>query len=156
VIHPRATTEFIYRYNSPMSLRCTCRSSSQQIQESRRFPSSWKHLEKQGMKGYDISDDEMAKSHSRYMIGGAQRVENERLFRFGMCCRFQLSIFVQRKQHFQAKSLTVNTEFPERPGALRKFLLGMQTKWNISLFHYRNHGAGESNLLLHPETPLFH
>ena len=41
-------------------------------------------LERQGMKGYDISDDELAKSHSRYMIGGAQRVENERLFRFGM------------------------------------------------------------------------
>jgi threonine dehydratase len=40
-------------------------------------------LEKQGMKGYDISDDELAKSHSRYMIGGAQKVENERLFRFG-------------------------------------------------------------------------
>lgn len=39
----------------------------------------------------------------------------------------------------------VNAEFPERPGALRKFLLGMQTKWNISLFHYRNHGAGEIN-----------
>ena len=42
-------------------------------------------LEKGGMKGYDISDDELAKSHSRYMIGGAHRVENERLFRFGMC-----------------------------------------------------------------------
>ena len=42
-------------------------------------------LEKQGMKAYDISDDELAKSHSRYMISGAQRVENERLFRFGMC-----------------------------------------------------------------------
>jgi threonine dehydratase len=41
-------------------------------------------FENQGMKGYDISDDELAKSHSRYMIGGAQRVENERLFRFGM------------------------------------------------------------------------
>jgi len=40
------------------------------------------------MKGYDISDDELAKSHSRYMIGGAQRVENERLFRFGMCSCF--------------------------------------------------------------------
>ena len=43
-------------------------------------------LEKQGMKGYDMSDDELVKSHSRYMIGGAQRVENERLFRFGVCC----------------------------------------------------------------------
>jgi len=47
-------------------------------------------LEKQGMKAHDISDDELAKSHSRYMIGGAQRVENERLFRFGMCFCFDL------------------------------------------------------------------
>jgi len=78
------------------------------------------------MKGYDISDDEMAKSHSRYMIGGAQRVENERLFRF---------------------------EFPERPGALRKFLLRMQTKWNISLFHYRNHGADIGKVLAGVQVP---
>ena len=41
----------------------------------------------------------------------------------------------------------MNAEFPERPGALRKFLSGTQTKWNISLFHYRNHGAGEKFLL---------
>jgi hypothetical protein len=40
-------------------------------------------LDKQGMKGFDISDDEMAKSHARYMIGGAKTVENERIFRFG-------------------------------------------------------------------------
>ena len=46
------------------------------------------------------------------------------------------------------KPLIVNIEFPERPGALRKFLLAIQTKWNISLFHYRNHGAGERNLVL--------
>ena len=46
-------------------------------------------LEEKGMKAYDISDDELAKSHSRYMIGGAERVENERLFRFGMCHYFQ-------------------------------------------------------------------
>ena len=48
------------------------------------------------MKGYDISDDEMAKSHGRYMIGGAQKVENERLFRFGMCCRFRKAFCPRR------------------------------------------------------------
>ncbi|KAF9792559.1 tryptophan synthase beta subunit-like PLP-dependent enzyme [Thelephora terrestris] len=117
-IHPRATTEFIYRYNLHdtaqvyLSFKLATNSREQEVSELLST------LEKQGMKGYDISDDELAKSHSRYMIGGAQRVANERLFRF---------------------------EFPERPGALRKFLLGMQTKWNISLFHYRNHGAGERN-----------
>ena len=64
------------------------------------------------MKGYDISDDELAKSHGRYMIGGAPRVEHERLFRFGMYCRFQLAFhlclgkdrpnyFLTRMQNFQ-------------------------------------------------------
>ena len=54
------------------------------------------------------------------------------------------------------RSLIMNTEFPERPGALRKFLLGMQTKWNISLFHYRNHGAGtHDSISVCSRTPLF-
>ena len=98
------------------------------------------------MVGYDISDDEMAKSHTRYMIGGAQRVENERLFRFGMYSGHQPAFrprWGKRRLLQSPGLLAVKTEFPERPGALRKFLLGMQTKWNISLFHYRNHGAGE-------------
>lgn len=59
-------------------------------------------LENQGMKGYDISDDELAKSHARYMIGGAQRVENERLFRFGVSYRFQPTF---RPRHGKHRSL---------------------------------------------------
>jgi len=88
VIYPRATTEFIYRYNSPdtaqvyLSFKLATNSREQEVSEL------LSKLEKGGMKGYDISDDELAKSHSRYMIGGAQRVENERLFRFGMCSCF--------------------------------------------------------------------
>jgi len=126
VICPRATTEFIYRYNSPdiaqvyLSFKLATVAREQEVSEVLAT------LEKQGMKGYDISDDEMAKSHSRYMIAGAHKVENERLFRF---------------------------EFPERPGALRKFLLGMQTKWNISLFHYRNHGADIGKVLAGIQVP---
>jgi len=125
-IHPRATTEFIYRYSSPdiaqvyLSFKLATNSREQEVSELLST------LESQGMKGYDLSDDEMAKSHSRYMIGGAQRVKNERLFRF---------------------------EFPERPGALRKFLLGIQTKWNISLFHYRNHGADIGKVLAGIQVP---
>ena len=46
------------------------------------------------------------------------------------------------------EQLTITQEFPERPGALRKFLLGMHQCWNISLFHYRNHGAGELTVVL--------
>ena len=159
MIYPRATTEFIYRYNSPdiaqvyLSFKLATNSRRKEVSEVLST------LEERGMKGYDISDDEMAKSHSRYMIGGAQRVENERLFRFGTYrC---LSVGVRSMSGevplvTKYKPLIVNTEFPERPGALRKFLLGMQTKWNISLFHYRNHGAGMHNSIsVYPGTPLF-
>jgi len=70
-----------------------------------------------GFKALDISDNELAKSHARYLVGGKSKVENERMFRF---------------------------EFPERPGALRKFLESLGKGFNISLFHYRNHGGGKS------------
>ncbi|KAF8893787.1 tryptophan synthase beta subunit-like PLP-dependent enzyme [Infundibulicybe gibba] len=116
IIHPRAVTEFIYRYNVSgdrahvlLSFKLETDSRETEVTAVLRA------LEESEMKGYDISDNEMAKSHARYMIGGCQSVTNERVFRF---------------------------EFPERPGALRKFLLGLQQGWNISLFHYRNHGAG--------------
>ena len=95
MIHPRATTEFIYRYHSHdtaqvyLSFKLGTNSRKQEVSELLET------LEKQGMKGYDLSDDELAKSHSRYMIGGTQKVENERLFRFGACCLFQLPIFVR-------------------------------------------------------------
>ncbi len=63
----------------------------------------------------DLSDDEVAKLHIRYLIGGHADLENERLFR---------------------------VEFPERPGALLMFLERLGPTHNITLFHYRNHGAG--------------
>ena len=70
----------------------------------------------------DLSDNEMAKLHVRYMVGGhAQQVENEQIYRF---------------------------EFPERPGALLRFLTRMGQRWNISLFHYRNHGAAYGRVLV--------
>jgi len=70
----------------------------------------------------DMTDNEMAKLHVRYMVGGrADGVENELLYRF---------------------------EFPERPGALLKFLSRIGRKWNISLFHYRNHGAAYGRVLV--------
>jgi len=68
----------------------------------------------------------LAKSHVRYMIGGRQRVDNERVFRFA---------------------------FPERPGALRKFLLGLHQGWNISLFHYRNQGGDLGKVLAGIQVP---
>ncbi|PHS70566.1 MAG: threonine ammonia-lyase, biosynthetic [Methylophaga sp.] len=70
----------------------------------------------------DLSDNEMAKLHVRYMVGGhALQVEDECLYRF---------------------------EFPERPGALLRFLTRMGQRWNISLFHYRNHGAAYGRVLV--------
>jgi len=75
----------------------------------------------------DMTDNEMAKLHVRYMVGGrGNGVENERLFRF---------------------------EFPERPGALLRFLNYMGARWNISLFHYRNHGAAYGRVLVGIQVP---
>jgi threonine dehydratase len=74
-----------------------------------------------------MSDDEMAKLHVRYMVGGhAHGLEHERLFRF---------------------------EFPERPGALLKFLQAIGSRWNISLFHYRNHGSDYGRVLAGVQVP---
>ncbi len=75
----------------------------------------------------DMSDNEVAKLHVRYMIGGhARGIEDERLFRF---------------------------EFPERPGALLKFLNAIGTRWNITLFHYRNHGSDYGRVLVGVQIP---
>ncbi|NND46053.1 MAG: threonine ammonia-lyase, biosynthetic [Woeseiaceae bacterium] len=75
----------------------------------------------------DLSDNEMAKLHVRHMVGGrSPDVSNERLFRF---------------------------EFPERPGALLEFLNAIGTDWNISLFHYRNHGSDYGRILAGIDVP---
>jgi len=75
----------------------------------------------------DLSDNEMVKLHVRHMVGGRSTgVANERLFRF---------------------------EFPERPGALLDFLNAIGTNWNISLFHYRNHGSDHGRILAGIDVP---
>jgi threonine dehydratase len=78
-------------------------------------------ISRDGMKAIDISNNEMAKSHARYMVGGKGGVEHERLFSF---------------------------TFPERPGALLRFLQGLNQGWNISLFNYRNNGGDTANVLV--------
>jgi threonine dehydratase len=84
-------------------------------------------LEQEGYPIVDMTDNEMAKTHIRFMVGGrAHGVENERLYRF---------------------------EFPERPGALLNFLSSMGKGWNISLFHYRNHGAAYGRVLVGIQVP---
>ena len=84
-------------------------------------------LEKNGYTVEDMTDNEMAKLHIRYMVGGrAPDIENETVFRF---------------------------EFPERPGALLDFLTKLAGRWNISLFHYRNHGAAFGRVLVGMQVP---
>jgi threonine dehydratase len=81
-------------------------------------------------KGYattDLTDNELAKLHVRHMVGGrSAEVRHEQI------CRF---------------------EFPERPGALMRFLEQLGGRWNISLFHYRNHGADFGRVLAGFEVP---
>ncbi|KAL0956577.1 hypothetical protein HGRIS_002715 [Hohenbuehelia grisea] len=126
IIHPRAVTEFIYRYNQPDTAHVFLSFKVDTLSRSTEVAGILQALETEGMKGFDVSDNEMAKSHGRYMIGGCQAVPNERLFRF---------------------------EFPERPGALRNFLLKLHKGWNISLFHYRNHGADLGKVLAGIQVP---
>jgi threonine dehydratase len=84
-------------------------------------------LSEAGYPVIDMSDNEMAKLHVRYMVGGhARGIEHEHLFRF---------------------------EFPERPGALVRFLKAIGSRWNISLFHYRNHGSDYGRVLAGIQVP---
>jgi threonine dehydratase len=84
-------------------------------------------LRRHGLKTIDLSDNEMAKLHVRHLVGGhAPLAKHELLYRF---------------------------EFPERPGALMRFLDSMRPDWNISLFHYRNHGADYGRVLVGMQVP---
>lgn len=84
-------------------------------------------FEAQGFKTLDLTDNELAKLHLRHMVGGRSPLaEHELLYQF---------------------------EFPERPGALTKFLSCMHPNWNISLFHYRNHGADYGRIVVGMQVP---
>jgi threonine dehydratase len=121
----RSITEFNYRYSDPQEAQIFV---GVQLSEGERE----KHqiigmLREQGYPVLDMSDNEMAKLHVRYMVGGrAPGLEDELIFRF---------------------------QFPERPGALLKFLNGLSGSWNISLFHYRNHGADYGRILAGIQVP---
>ncbi|HEX2584655.1 MAG TPA: threonine ammonia-lyase, biosynthetic, partial [Steroidobacteraceae bacterium] len=121
----RNITEFNYRFSSSSSATIFVgvglndgRKERQQILQT---------LKDGGYNVVDMTDNEMAKLHVRFMVGGhAQGADNERLLRF---------------------------EFPERPGALLKFLKAVGTQWNISLFHYRNHGSDYGRVLAGIQVP---
>ena len=84
-------------------------------------------LRREGFEVVDMTGNELAKLHVRFMVGGRANRTHERLFRF---------------------------EFPERPGALARFLDAVGGRWNISLFHYRNHGAAFGRVLAGLEVPV--
>src|SRR6266849_5911206 len=94
-----------------------------------------KVLERQGLKTLDLSDDEMAKLHVRHMVGG------------------HAPLAIRRDARRAADELLYRFEFPERPGALMRFLSGMRTDWNISLFHYRNQGSDYGRVLVGMQVP---
>ncbi|MBT8123388.1 MAG: threonine ammonia-lyase, biosynthetic, partial [Gammaproteobacteria bacterium] len=120
----RSITEFNYRYDDPEEARVFVGVSVRNRSETERLIRS---LERNGLHTEDLSDNEMAKLHIRYLVGGhASGVKNEILYRF---------------------------EFPARPGALMKFLNSMSHNWNISLFHYRNHGAAYGRVLVGIQVP---
>ena len=121
----RGITEFNYRYGDSRKAHIFVG-----IQLSHGLEEQQQLILKLRDAGYpvaDLSDNEMAKLHVRHMVGGPARgIANERLFRF---------------------------EFPERPGALLDFLQAIGTQWNISLFHYRNHGSDFGRVLAGIDVP---
>jgi len=116
----RSITEFNYRYADARAAQVFCGVELRGGEQERQAL-----IGTLGKKGYpvvDMTDNETAKLHIRYMVGGhAPQAVNERLYRFS---------------------------FPERPGALQDFLSGLSRGWNISLFHYRNHGAAYGRVLV--------
>jgi threonine dehydratase len=124
MIGTRNITEFNYRYADPREAHVFVGVQVRDRKETRRLV---RRLRRRGLKTLDFSDNELAKLHIRHTVGGhAPGVDNEILYRF---------------------------EFPERPGALMKFLSAMRGDWNISLFHYRNHGADYGRVLVGMQVP---
>ena len=120
----RGITEFNYRYADPERAHVFV---GVQVRNRRETATLVTHLRRGKLDALDLTDNEMAKLHLRHMVGGrAPQVRHERLFRF---------------------------EFPERPGALMKFLNSMSQDWNITLFHYRNHGADFGRVLVGIQVP---
>jgi threonine dehydratase len=120
----RNITEFNYRYSDPKLAHIFVGVAIADPTEADVLVAN---LKAQGLPTLDLTDNEVAKLHLRHLVGGhAPQAENEVVFRF---------------------------EFPEKPGALMKFLETMGQDWNISLFHYRNHGADFGRVLVGMQVP---
>jgi threonine dehydratase len=124
LIGSRNITEFNYRFNDQHEAHVFVGIQVGSRTESLKLV---EQLRKHDYATLDLTDDEMAKGHIRHLVGGhSPQIKNEILYRF---------------------------EFPERPGALMNFLNRMSAGWNISLFHYRNHGADYGRVLVGMQVP---
>lgn len=120
----RNVTEFNYRISDATSAHVFVGIQVSSLAEPNKIASAFR---KHGFDTLDLTHDEMAKTHLRHMVGGRSNLAgNELLYRF---------------------------EFPERPGALMRFLNSMKPEWNISLFHYRNQGADYGQILIGIQVP---
>jgi threonine dehydratase len=120
----RNITEFNYRYADDARAHIFVGVTIHNRGEATRLVEM---LARHELPAIDLTDDEMAKTHVRYMVGGhAPAADNEVMYRFS---------------------------FPERPGALMNFLENLRSGWNISLFHYRNHGADYGRVLVGMQVP---
>ena len=120
----RNITEFNYRYADATQAHIFVGVTIHNNNESAHLVEM---LKQHDLPALDLTDNEMAKLHLRHLVGGhAPLAEHEQVYRF---------------------------EFPERPGALMKFLDTMGHDWNISLFHYRNHGADYGRVLVGMQVP---
>ncbi|MFN4263189.1 MAG: threonine ammonia-lyase, biosynthetic [Thioalkalivibrionaceae bacterium] len=125
ILGRRSITEFNYRYAD--AARAQVFAGIQLVDGDRERLALAESLGAQGFDVLDLTDNELAKLHLRHLVGGhAPAVTDERLFRF---------------------------EFPERPGALLEFLTTLGSNYNISLFHYRNHGSAYGRVLIGVQVP---
>ncbi|HEY4542515.1 MAG TPA: threonine ammonia-lyase, biosynthetic [Noviherbaspirillum sp.] len=123
-IGPRNVTEFVYRISDSREAHVFV---GLQISARDESAALAKHFHKNGFKALDLTHDELAKLHIRHLVGGKSPLaQEELLYRF---------------------------EFPERPGALMRFLDSMAPNWNISLFHYRNQGGDVGRIVVGLQVP---
>ncbi|MGR9071702.1 MAG: threonine ammonia-lyase, biosynthetic [Gammaproteobacteria bacterium] len=125
LLEKRSVTEFNYRYYDRMQAQIFVGVSSSGLEADRQELIDL--LKSKGFPAIDMTENELAKEHIRYMVGGhAPHLHDEVIY---------------------------SVQFPERPGALLKFLQAMGRRWNISLFHYRNHGAAFGRVLMGIQLP---
>jgi threonine dehydratase len=124
LIGSRSVTEFNYRISDAHAAHVFVGIAISQRDEAERIA---RNFVRHGFATVNLSDDELAKEHLRHLVGGRSALASEEcLYRF---------------------------TFPERPGALMRFLDAMHPEWNISLFHYRNQGADHGRILVGLQVP---